>query len=260
MKLPRGELLIIATGGQGESRAALSRIAESNHPISLVEGDVVLFSSRQIPGNEISIGKVQNRLAERGIVMVTDRQSMIHVSGHPGRPELEALYKWLRPEILVPVHGEIRHMQEQARLGLESGIPHAIYQKNGDIVRLAPGKPERLAQVRSGRLILDGDIIAPADGESMTMRRRLSREGIVITVLDAKNRPTVEGIGLPLDEDYDAFVEECQRDVAQAIGRLKGRDRKDDRSIHEAARLATRRAATRWSGKRPQVKVIQLAS
>jgi ribonuclease J len=94
----------------------------------------------------------------------------------------------------------------------------------------------------------------------MTMRRRLSREGVVITVLDAKNRPTVEGIGLPLDEDYDAFVEECQRDVAQAIGRLKGRDRKDDRAIHEAARLATRRAATRWSGKRPQVKVIQLAS
>lgn len=260
MQLPRGELLIIATGGQGEPRAALSRIAESNHPLSLVEGDVVLFSSRQIPGNEIAIGRVQNRLAERGIVMVTDRQSMIHVSGHPGRPELEALYKWLRPEILVPVHGEIRHMQEQARLGLESGIPHAVFQKNGDIVRLAPGKPQRLAQVRSGRLILDGDIIAPADGESMTMRRRLSREGVVVTVLDAKNRPTVEGIGLPLDEDYDAFVEECQGDITQAIGRLKGRDRKDDRAIHEAARLATRRAATRWSGKRPQVKVIQLAS
>src|SRR3546814_9342317 len=115
MALPRGEVLILATGGQGEPRAALARIADGNHPIQLVAGDVVLFSSRQIPGNELSIGFVQNQLAARGIVMVTDRQSDIHVSGHPGRPELEALYGWLRPEILVPVYGEMRHMQEPAR-------------------------------------------------------------------------------------------------------------------------------------------------
>lgn len=256
MGLPRGQVLILATGGQGEPRAALARIAEENHPLELSSGDVVLFSSRQIPGNELSIGVVQNRLAARGIVMVTDRQSMIHVSGHPGRPELAALYEWLRPEILVPVHGEIRHMQEQARFGKENGIPHNVFQANGDIVRLAPGTPGRVAQVQTGRLVLDGDIIVPADGESVVMRRRLAHNGVVMVVLDAKGRPQVEGLGMPLDEDYAAFVEEAQADVVDALKKLRGRDAGNREAIIEAARLAARRAATRWSGKKPQVKVM----
>jgi ribonuclease J len=256
MSLPRGEVLIVATGGQGEPRAALARVAEGQHPLSLSSGDVVLFSSRQIPGNEVSVGRIQNLLAERGIVVVTDRQSAIHVSGHPGRPELEALYSWLRPEILVPVHGEMRHMAEQGRLGTECGIEHTVVQKNGDIVRLAPGAPGKLAQVRAGRLILDGDIISPADGEAIVMRRRIAREGLVIVALGAKGRAQVEGVGLPLDEDYAAFVAETERDVAAAIGKLKGAGSRDRNAVIEAARLAARRAATRWSGKRPQVRVL----
>lgn len=256
MGLPRGQVLILATGGQGEPRAALARIAEENHPLELSSGDVVLFSSRQIPGNELSIGVVQNRLAARGIVMVTDRQSMIHVSGHPGRPELAALYEWLRPEILVPVHGEIRHMQEQARFGNENGIPHNIFQANGDIVRLAPGTPGRIGQVHTGRLVLDGDIIVPADGESIVMRRRLAHNGVVMVVLDGKGRPQVEGLGLPLDEDYAAFIEEAHADIVDALKKLRGKDAGSREAIIEAARLAARRAATRWSGKKPQVKVM----
>lgn len=256
MGLPRGEIMIVATGGQGEPRAALSRIADDNHPIGLTKGDVILFSSRVIPGNEIAIGYVQNKLAERGIVMVTDRQSEIHVSGHPGRPELEALYGWIRPEVLVPVHGEVRHMQEQARLGLASGIPHAVFQKNGDIVRLAPGAPGKIAEVRTGRLVLDGDIIVPSDGDAVTMRRRLSRDGLLIVVLDAAGTPQVEGIGLPLDEDYDEFVAEAEADVTAALGKLRGARRNDREEIMEAARLAARRAAQRWSGKKPQTRVI----
>lgn len=256
MGLPRGEILILATGGQGEPRAALSRIAEDNHPLSLTSGDVVLFSSRQIPGNEIAIGAVQNRLADRGMVMVTDRQSMIHVSGHPGRPELEALYGWLRPEILVPVHGEVRHMQEQGRLGKANGIPDAVVQKNGDIVRLAPGAPGKIDEIEAGRLVLDGDIIVPANGDAITMRRRLAREGVIIVALDKDLAPQVEGVGIPLDEDYAEFVEEAEADIADAIKRLKGKTAREPAQIYEAARLAARRAATRWSGKRPQVRVI----
>ena len=259
MGLPRGDVLIVATGGQGEPRAALSRVAEENHPLELVAGDVVLFSSRQIPGNEISIGRIQNRLAERGITMVTDRQAMIHVSGHPGRPELEALYSWIKPEVLVPVHGEMRHMREQARVGREAGIPQNVVQQNGEIIRLAPGTPSKLAEVRSGRLILDGDIIAPADGEAIAMRRRLAREGMVMVVLDHKLRPTVEALGIPLEEDMPDFILEACKDVTTAIGKLKGHQRKDRGSIHEAARLAARRAAQRWSGKKPQTRVIMLS-
>ena len=256
MGLPRGEVLILATGGQGEPRAALARVAEENHPLGLEKGDVVMFSTRQIPGNELAIGRVQNMLAHRGIEMVTDRQSEIHVSGHPGRPELEALYGWLRPEVLVPVHGEMRHMQEQARLGRAKGIPSAVVQQNGEIVRLAPGRPGKLAEVRAGRLVLDGDIIVPADGEAIVMRRRLAREGILVVVLDERGTPHVHGYGLPLDEDYDAFVAEAEADIAQALGRLKGGKARDRETVIEAARLAARRAAQRWSGKKPQTRVI----
>ena len=256
MGLPRGKILILATGGQGEPRAALSRIAENQHPLGLAEGDVVLFSSRTIPGNEIAISRIQNLLAQRGVQMVTDRQSMIHVSGHPGRPELEALYDWLRPQILVPVHGEMRHMQEQARLGAGRGIPDTVVQKNGDIVRLAPGRPGKLAEVKAGRLVLDGDIIVPADGESITMRRRLSRDGLVIVVLDGSGAAQVHGIGLPLDEDYAEFVAEAEGDVVDALNKLKGPLAGDPDARHEAARLAARRAAQRWSGKKPQTRVL----
>lgn len=256
MNLPRGEVLIVATGGQGEARAALSRIAEDTHPIALEAGDVVLFSSRQIPGNEIAIGRIQNLLAGRDITIVTDRQAQIHVSGHPGRPELEALYGWLRPQILMPVHGEVRHMKEQARLGRTSGIPRVITQQNGDLVRLAPGKPGKFDEVRAGRLVLDGDIIAPADGEAMVMRRRLAHSGLVIVVLGGKGQVHVETIGLPLDEDMEEFLEEAREDVSAALARLKGGQRHDHEVITEAARLAARRAAQRWSGKKPQVRVI----
>lgn len=256
MNLPRGEVLILATGGQGEARAALSRIAEDNHQIALEAGDVVLFSSRQIPGNELAIGRIQNRLAGRDITMVTDRQAGIHVSGHPGRPELEALYDWLRPEILVPVHGEVRHMREQGRLGRAMGIPKAVVQQNGDLVRLAPGKPGKVSEVRTGRLVLDGDILVPADGEAIVMRRRLAANGLLIVVIDGKGRAHVEGVGLPLDEDYDEFAAEAREDVAAALAKLKGGARHDREAVSEAARLAARRAALRWSGKKPQVRVI----
>ena len=256
MGLPRGEVLIMATGGQGEPRAALGRITEGNHQIALEAGDVVLFSSRQIPGNEIAIGRIQNKLAARDIQIVTDRQSPIHVSGHPGRPELEALYGWIRPQILLPVHGEMRHMKEQGRLGRACGIKQAVVQGNGDLVRLAPGKPGKISEVRAGRLILDGDIISPANGEAIVMRRRLAQNGLVIVVLSGKGQVQVDSLGLPLEEDLPDFVAEAQEDVAAALAKLKGGQRHDRDVVMEAARLAARRAAQRWSGKKPQVRVI----
>ncbi|WP_066556273.1 ribonuclease J [Croceicoccus bisphenolivorans] len=259
MALPRGEVLILATGGQGEPRAALARIAAESHPIDLEKGDVVVFSSRQIPGNELAIGRIMNQLAERQITTVTDRHDLIHVSGHPGRPELEALYGWLRPKILVPVHGEMRHMREQARVGAEAGVPKQIFQKNGDIVRLAPGNPGKIGEARTGRLVLDGDIIVPADGETMGERRRLAHNGHVTVVLPppgSKAGPVIHPIGLPLDEDEAEFLAEARDDLRTALAKLKGGRAKDRDVVRETARLAVRRAARRWSGKNPQVTVI----
>ncbi|WP_420382540.1 ribonuclease J [Novosphingobium sp.] len=262
MDVPRGNLLVLATGGQGEQRAALARIANDSHQIKLESGDAVVFSSRQIPGNELQIGRIHNALVGKGVRVVTDRQSVIHVSGHPGRPELIELYKWIRPEILVPVHGELRHMDEQARLGLEQGIPRAILQKNGDLVRLAPKGPHKVQSVRNGRFVLDGDIIAPADGPTMSARRKLGEMGVITVALavnaEGKQVSPVEvaTLGIPLDEDMDAFVAEAQVDAAEAVTRLKGEKRRDRHAITEAVRAAIRKCGQRWIGRKPMVQVM----
>src|SRR5947208_10472123 len=144
MRLPRSEVLVIATGGQGEPRAALGRIASGSHDLKLTEGDTIIFSSRIIPGNEVAIGRIMNQLSGLGVKIVTERQAHVHVSGHPGRPELIQMYKWVRPEIIVPVHGEARHLAEHARLALAHGVSRAVVQKDGDVIRLAPGQPKKV--------------------------------------------------------------------------------------------------------------------
>src|SRR5690349_1077298 len=186
MRLPRSEVLIIATGGQGEPRAALGRIASGTHDLKLVEGDTVIFSSRIIPGNEVAIGRIMNQLSDLGARIVTERQAHVHVSGHPGRPELLQMYDWVRPRIVVPVHGEQRHLAEHARLALASGVRHTIVQKNGDVIRLAPDGPKKIDEVRVGQLVLDGDIILPADGSTVTERRRLGYGGLIHVALSVR--------------------------------------------------------------------------
>ena len=258
MKLPRKEVMIIATGGQGEQRAALARIAFDQHKLSLQRGDLVVFSSKQIPGNEIAIGRIQNELATRGIDMITDRQAPVHVSGHPGRPELAAMYQWIRPEIIVPVHGEMRHMMEQARFAKAQGIPHGIVQKNGDLVRLAPNGPEKIGEEKVGWLVLDGDVILPADGGTMNERRRLALAGLisVAVTVDAKDRlqgeVQIDVQGIPVEEDRAAFVQEACDAAAGAVAKNKGSEDK----LREAVRLAVRRCATDWTGKKPIVSVL----
>ena len=258
MALPRSEVMIVATGGQGEARAALSRIAFDSHPIKLTQGDTVVFSSKQIPGNEIAIGRIQNALATKNILMVTDRQAEVHVSGHPGRPELEAMYRWIRPDILLPVHGERRHMAEQARLGISSGIPHAVVQSNGDLLRLAPGAPQIIGHQDTGRLVLDGDVILPADGSTMNERRKVALHGqiSVAVALDRKGKligePVLRTQGVPVEEDKVAFLAEAAGEAAAVVG--KGSS--EEEALRERVRLAVRRTATRWTGKKPVVDVL----
>jgi ribonuclease J len=257
MKLPRHEVMIIATGGQGEARAALSRIAFDSHQIKLSEGDTVVFSSKQIPGNEVAISRIQNMLATKGVIMITDRQAHVHVSGHPGRPELELMYKWIRPDIILPVHGEMRHMAEQERFALSLGVPKGIVQGNGDLLRLAPNGPRKIGNERAGRLILDGDVILPADGSTMNERRRISNYGVIgVTVaLDANDRMRGEAAimlqGIPVEEDREDFIDEARDAAADAVKK----SRKDEAGLREAIRLSVRRTATNWTGKKPVVDV-----
>ncbi|MBB6122649.1 ribonuclease J [Sphingobium subterraneum] len=260
MDMPGRNVLIVATGGQGETRAALARIAGDSHPIKLGEGDLVVFSSKQIPGNEIAIGKVQNQLAAKKVTMITDRQAHVHVSGHPGRPELAAMYAWIRPEILLPVHGEMRHMAEQGRFGLEQGIPHAVVQGNGDVVRLAPGPAKIIGHEATGRLVLDGDVILAADGATMNERRKVAAHGQISVAVarDGRGRiagePAIRLQGVPLEEDREAFISEATEEAATAAATGNG----DEEALRERIRLAVRRVATRWTGKKPIVDVLLL--
>ena len=259
MRLPKSEVLVIATGGQGEARAALGRIAFGNHEIKLAEGDTVIFSSKQIPGNEIAIGRIMNALSELGALTVTERQAHVHVSGHPGRPELAQMYKWMRPQILVPVHGESRHLREQARFGLSQGIPQAVVQENGHIIRLAPKGPKKVGDVRVGRLVLDGDVILPADGPTINERRKIALNGLVTVMLAVSANgklagdPLVRPFGLPVEQDRDDFLV----DVTDAAARAYDAELSEDR-LREAVRLAVRRCATVWTGKKPAVEVMML--
>ncbi|MDO7842437.1 ribonuclease J [Sphingomonas immobilis] len=257
MRLPRDKVMIVATGGQGEERAALARVAFGSHPIKLDAGDTVVFSSKQIPGNEVAIGRIQNQLAKNGIEMITDRQAHVHVSGHPGRPELAQMYTWIRPEILMPVHGEMRHMMEQARFGLSEGVPRAIVQGNGDLVRLAPNGPEKIGHAPTGRLVLDGDVILPGDGGTINERRKLSVNGqmsvaVAIGARGLVGTPQIRLNGIPVEEDRVPFIEETVDAVIDAAKQPP----KDREKLRENIRLAARRVATRWTGKKPIVDVL----
>jgi ribonuclease J len=263
MRLPRDEVLIIATGGQGEPRAALGRIAFGSHELKLGKDDTVIFSSRIIPGNEVAIGRIMNQLSDLGAQIVTEKQAHVHVSGHPGRPELTQMYDWVRPEIVVPVHGEARHLAEHARLALSHGVPKAVVQKNGDVIRLAPGEPEKIGEERVGRLILDGDVILPADGSTINERRKIAINGLITVALPIgkdgglAGTPLVRPFGVPVEEDRDDFIADASDAASRAFS-----PGGDEDKMREAVRLAVRRCATLWTGKKPVVEVmlLQIAS
>ena len=258
MRLPRHKTLIVATGGQGEPRAALARIADGSHSVKLDAGDTVVFSSKQIPGNEVAIGRRQNQLAAAGVEMVTEKQAHVHVSGHPGRPELEQMYRWIRPKALLPVHGEMRHLMEHARFGLAKGIERALVQTDGAIVRLAPDGPEKIGTAPVGRLVLDGDVILPSDGGTINERRKIAVNGQISVgiAVDKNGRaggvPEVRAQGVPVEDERDAFLEDAADAAAEA---MKGSPRDRER-LREDVRLAVRRTATRWTGKKPVVDVV----
>jgi len=259
MRLPRHEVLIIATGGQGEPRAALGRIAGGTHELKLSPGDTVIFSSRIIPGNEVAIGRIMNQLSDLGAQIVTERQAHVHVSGHPGRPELVEMYEWVRPDTVVPVHGEARHLAEHARLALGHGIPHAVVQKNGDVVRLAPGEPRKIDEVGVGQLVLDGDVILPAGGSTVNERRRMANTGLITVALPVGGNgalagaPFIRPFGVPVEEDREDFI----ADAADAARRAYSPGA-DEEKVRESVRLAVRRCATLWTGKKPLVEVMLL--
>jgi ribonuclease J len=255
-RLPENRVLYLCTGSQGEPRAALARIAAGEHPnVSLGDGDTVIFSSRIIPGNEIAIFQLQNALAARGIAVLTERDHFVHVSGHPARDELAQMYAWVRPRIAIPVHGELRHMTEHARLARELQVPTAIVACNGQMVRLAPGTAEIIDEAPSGRLHLDGDVLVHEEEGFARSRRALSHAGFigVTLVLDRKGRVAADPV-LHMEGIPDAVAQPVTEAISNALNGKRGDGRRGE-DLREHVRIAARRAAKDVWGKKPVVRV-----
>jgi ribonuclease J len=245
--VPRDKILLVCTGSQGEPGSVLARIAAGDHPhIGLMEGDTVIFSSRIIPGNERSIGRLQNRLAQRGVAVVTEHDHFVHVSGHPAQDELKRMYELVRPRIAVPVHGEARHLIGHAELARSWGAAETVVAANGAMVRLAPGPAEIVDNVPVGRLVLDGRQLRPFGSTALKSRQRMVFNGTAVAtiVLDGKGKllaaPVLTVHGLIEDEDA-AEIEQLGDAIGRALGELSPAQRRDDAVVREAARLAVRR-------------------
>jgi len=260
--LPPSKVVALCTGSQGEPRSALSRIAEDQHPeVTFSRGDRVIYSARTIPGNEKAVGRVINLLIEQGIEVITDRTHLVHVSGHPRRAELEQLIGWVKPKIVIPVHGEALHLSEHAALARRCGVPEVIQCRNGDLVRLSPN-PSLIDEVPAGRLYKDGTLLIEAEARTVADRRRLSFAGAVSVALaltdkgDLIEDPSVGLIGIPeRDRDGGLMIEVAENAVLETLESLPRASRRDPDAVAEAVRRAVRAAvAERW-GKKPMCQV-----
>ncbi|MBN9028362.1 MAG: ribonuclease J [Rhizobiales bacterium] len=262
--IPRNKIVVILTGSQGEPRAALAKLSrEEMRNVSLAAGDMVVFSSRAIPGNEKGIQDIKNGLIEQGVKVVTDSDALVHVSGHPRRSELQQMYAWIRPQILVPVHGEATHLTAQAELGFQSGIVNIPRVRNGDVLRLAPGPAEVIDEAPHGRIFKDGKLIGDFDEMGVGERRKISYVGhVAVSVLldsrfDFVGDPEVVPIGLPEYDIEGENMEDTLYDaVLGAVESIPRARRKDLEMVKEAVRRAVRSTANEMWGKKPVVTVF----
>ncbi len=261
MEIPRDRVLFICTGCQGESRAALSKIARGEHPaIRLSPGDTVIFSSRTIPGNEANIGYMANKLVSMGAEVMNDRTGFIHVSGHPCRGELQRMYEWVRPKISVPVHGEARHIHEHALFAKSLGVPTAIEPTNGVVVNLTAEHPGIVGMVEWGYLALDGTSFIDSNSGVIRTRRKIRDDGFVIVsvVMDKKGQlaapPMISAPGC-LDSIEDKDLIAVMREEVSEVVRKAGRGGSKGRQLDESIRGVIRKIVREELGKKPVLDV-----
>lgn len=262
--IPRDKVVVILTGSQGEPRAALAKIARDEmRNVAFTEGDTIIFSSRAIPGNEKAINDIKNGLVEQGINIITDSEALVHVSGHPRRHELQQMYGWTRPKMVVPVHGEAVHLEAHAELAEQSGIAEVPRVRNGDVLKLAPGAPEVVDQAPFGRIFKDGNLIGDYEEMGIGDRRKLAFVGhVAVSILldsryDFMGDPEVEPFGLPqFDDEGEDMGDTLYDAVLGAVESIPRARRKDLEMVREAVRRAVRSTANEIWGKKPVVTVF----
>ncbi len=260
MNLPKGDVLLLCTGCQGEPRAALSRIARGEHPtIRLTPGDTVIFSSRKIPGNEQRINWINNKLIEKKIEVITEKDYFIHVSGHPAREEMKRMYAMVRPKIAVPTHGEQRHLHEHGKLARELGVPETVQAFNGAVVWLEEGEASVIGTVQAGYVAIDGTSLISTDGEVIRTRRKLRDDGAVFVSLvmgkqgELMHPVQLSAPGLLDPKEDDELMEECEAEVGDAVSKLKSKG--NDETVKEAVRMCVRKFFKREINKKPVIEV-----
>lgn len=263
-EVARDKLLIIATGCQGEPLAAVNKIVNGTHrSIRVKPGDTVLFSSKMIPGNEKRILRLLNQFVKLGAEILTEKNAFVHVSGHPNRDELQRMYELARPKIAIPVHGEEAHMHEHAALARSWGVPHVVQVNNGDVIRLAPGAPEKISRVESGILAIDGKLLVAPDSDIMRMRRKMRREGIIVVVLVVDEgeliiEPSIIAPGV-LDPALDReLLRALEEEVEEALEKnyaasRKGRTRE---RMEQVVRSVIRRMIRNEINKNPPIEIV----
>lgn len=257
--LPQDKVLALCTGSQGESRAALARIANDDHPeITLNRGDSVIFSSRTIPGNEKAVSSIVNNLVLQGIEIITDRDALVHVSGHPRREELRDLISWVKPQLLIPVHGEALHLHEHAKLARAAGVPRVLVCRDGDLVKLGPGDPGIVGEVPFGRLYKDGTILEDSKSRAVVERRRMAFSGCAFVAIamtgqgELADDPEVDLVGIPeknrAGELFDDIVFDAVMSTIEGLPKAR---RRDPDALGESVRRAVRAVINEHWGKKP---------
>ena len=262
-KIPKNKMVFLCTGSQGEQRAALARIANGTHPdLHLEKDDNVIFSSRIIPGNEKRLFKIFNDFSKNDINVLSEENSMIHVSGHPAREDLKKMYSWVKPKILIPVHGEQRHMAEHISFAKEMGVKFPVKVSNGEILRLAPGEPEVVDKVTWGRVYLDGKVLIDNDSPVLKERRNMAANGYMeITVLiskngQIKNNPIVTLKGIPLIEEDASEIEYDLEDVVMDTCKTFNlNNSKQEKNLIDTLKGNCRKLINDKSGKKPLVNI-----
>jgi len=257
-KIPRNKIIYLCTGSQGEPMGAMNRIVNGVHPdVFLEKDDVVIFSSKIIPGNEKKLYKLQNQITKEDVEIITEENAFVHVSGHPNRDDLKDMYKWVKPKCIIPVHGEHRHMKEHVEFAKKMQIPQTLLIENGDIIQIYPGStPKIIDKAPSGRIYLDGSISVNEDSQSIKERKNLSLNGYLeITLIVSNNgklkKPIISYKGIPEEEINEKFVFEMEDEISNICRTFSLQTKNQEKNLIDSLKQNCRKIIKARTGKKP---------
>ena len=257
-KVAKNKILYLATGSQGEPMGAMNRIINGNHPeVNLEKGDCVIFSSKIIPGNEKKLYHLQNLIVKNKMEMISEENAFVHVSGHPNRDDLKDMYNWVKPQCVIPVHGEHRHMVEHVSFAKEMQISKTLLIENGDIIKILPGdKPQIIDKAPSGKIYLDGNINVETDSQSIKDRKNLSINGYLeITLIISNNgkikKPVISYKGIPQKDTDESFIFDMEDEILNICRTFSMDNKKQQQNLIETVKQNCRRIVREKTGKKP---------